>query len=149
MRVVDEVILARLANAGIDIHDGEMQLPPNDGSLRVITYKMPYAVYRTNVGDDDNRRLSGRSGRRSVYFTITYVGVDRTQTKWLGEKVRDLLQERHIPIPGHRSWLCRLEESQRIWRDDEATRPDGSPIFYGVDAYALSITLTHQESTHV
>ena len=144
MRVVDNAILAILDAAGVDIHDGEMELPDApDATRRVVSYPMPYAVYRSNVGLDDNRRLCGRSGRRSTFFTLTYVGLDRNQTKWLGEKIRDLLQEQNIPIPGHRAWFCRLEASQRIWRDDEAARPDGSPIYYGVDEYALSITLTH------
>lgn len=143
MRYVDTAILAHLRAAGLDVHDGEMEPPPRGEGVRVVKYPMPYVVYRSNVGDDDNRRLSGRSGRRSTMFTLTYVGTTPEQAKWTGEKCRDVLQEKRIPIVGRRAWLCRLEESQRIWRDDEAARPDGKPVYYGVDQYALSTTLTH------
>lgn len=139
MRVVDDVLLERFADLPFAVHDSFMDVE-NDG--QVVTYPMPYAVYYSSVGDDDNRRLSGRKGRRSVFFTLTYVGLDRNQTKWAGELLRDTLQGRRIHVPGHKTWLCELLESQRIRRDDEAVRPDGSPVFYGVDNYALSITLT-------
>lgn len=140
MRAVDDVVLAVLEGTGVTIHDG---LVTADNTSNVVTYPLPYAAYYSSVGDDDNRRLSGRSGRRSVFFSVVYVGADRNQTKWAGEKIRAVLQEKRIAVPGHKTWLCRLEESQRVRRDDDAIRPDGSPLFYGVDNYALSITLTH------
>lgn len=142
MRAVDDVLLPLIATSGVDIHDGLMLTDSTEGSP-VVTYDLPYAVYYSSIGDDDNRRLSGRRGRRSVFFTVTYVGQDRNQAKWAGEKIRALLQDKRIAVPGHKTWLCGLEESQRIRRDDDAIRPDGSPLFYGVDNYALSITLTH------
>lgn len=142
MRVVDTVILAALEATGVDIHDGYVET--TTGGSNVVSYTLPYAVFYSSIGDDDNPRMSGRKGRRSVFFTVTYVGRDRNQAKWAGEKIRDALQGRRFTIPGHRSWLCDLEESQRIRRDDDAVRPDGSPLFYGVDNYAISITLTPQ-----
>lgn len=144
MRVVDDAVLAALEATGIDIHDGLVDV---DNETNVVTYPLPYAVYYSSVGDDDNPRLSGRRGRRSVFFSLIYVGADRNQAKAAGERVRATLQDKAIPIPGHKAWLCRLEESQRVRRDDDAIRPDGSPLFYGVDNYALSITLTHQGAT--
>lgn len=124
------------------IHDGIMLTQPTEGAV-VVEYDLPYAVFYSSVGDDDNARLSGRRGRRSVFFSITYVGGDRQQAKWLGERIRDeALGGRRIAVPGHRTWLCAIEESQRVRRDDDAIRPDGSPLFYGVDEYALSITRT-------
>lgn len=141
MIAVDDVILARLAAAGVDIHDSELALDESDGDTKIVNYDLPYAVYYSNVGDDDRPRLSGRRARRSVFFSITFVGIDRQQTKWLGEKIRAALQDQPIAVEGHRTWLCQLQESQRIRRDDEAIRNDGSPLFYGVDNYALPITL--------
>jgi hypothetical protein len=140
MRVVDDVILATLEATAVTIHDG---LVDADNSTKEVTYDLPFAVYYSSVGDDDNRRLSGREGRRSVFFSITYVGLDRQQTKWAGEQIRAALQGQRLVIPGHRSWLVDLQESQRVRRDDDAIRPDGSPLFYGVDNYALSIQITH------
>lgn len=145
MRAVDDAVIATLTTGGVDLHDG---LVGADNASSVVKYDLPYAVYYSSVGDDDNPRLSGRHGRRSVFFSITYVGMDRNQAKWLGEKIRDLLQDRRIDVPGHKTWLCRLTDSgggasQRVRRDDDAIRPDGSPLFYGVDQYALPITIIH------
>lgn len=139
MRVVDDVVLAALEAANLNVHDGFVHV---DATTKTVNYPLPFVVYYSSVGDDDNPRLSGRMGRRSVFFSVTYVGLDRKQAKWAGERVRDVLQGHRFTIPGHRSWLCGLDESQRVRRDDGAARPDGSPLFYGVDNYALSITQT-------
>lgn len=140
MRVVDTAVLTALEATPVTVHDG---LVLADNTTNIVTYDVPYAVYYSSVGDDDNRRLSGRKGRRSVFFSVTYVGLTREQAKWAGEKVRAALQGKRLAIPGYRSWLCELQESQRVRRDDDAIRPDGSPLFYGVDNYALSIAITH------
>lgn len=144
MRAVDKVVLATLeAVPNLNVHDNYMEVETTDSQGRsIVTYDMPYAVYSSAVGDDDNRRLSGRERRRSVPFYITYVGLSREQAKWCGEKVRVALKGKRLMVPGYRTWLVEIEESQRVWRDDEAARPDGSPIYYGVDAYAVSITPT-------
>ena len=160
MRVVDTAVFEKLEDNGfwvpvlhqeedpapvqpedtIVVHDSLVTV---DAEGQTVVYAMPYIVYHSSVGDDDNRRLSGRHGRRSVFFSFMYVGVDRNQAKWAGEKLRGVLQDKRVTVPGHRTWLCGLDESQRIRRDDDAIRTDGSPVFYGVDNYALSITLTH------
>jgi hypothetical protein len=143
MRVVDDVVLAALEATGVTIHDGLVEV---DNSTKVVTYPLPFAVYYSSLGDedrDDNPRLVDVATRRSVFITLIYVGEDRRQAKWAGEKIRAALSDKRFVIPGYRTWKCRLEESQRIRRDDDAARPDGSPLFYGVDNYALSVTLTH------
>ena len=151
MRVVDKVILDRLnAIEGVVVHDGEMELTPDDVRRKIVSYDLPYAVYYSSVGDDDKPRKSGRRARRSVFFSITFVGGDRNQAKALGEKIRASLQDKPIAVPGHKSWLCRLADagggaSQRIRRDDEVMRPGGEPLFYGNDSYALPITLVHTD----
>lgn len=141
MRVVDEVVLARLEAGNVDIHDGDLKLPPEGVTRKTIPYDLPYAVYYSSIGSDDRRRKSGRSARRSVFFSITYIGEDRNQAKALGERIRNLLVDQPIAVPGHRTWLCQLQESQRVRRDDEVMRPDGAPLFYGVDSYDIAITL--------
>lgn len=148
MRVVDDAVLAALEATGVNIHDGLMlpDLAGNPDRPVKITYDLPYAVFYSNIGDDDdeNPRLIGRHTRRSVFFSLTIVGEDRWQVKWAGERIRTALQDTRLTIPGYRSWPIGLEESQRIRRDDDAIRSDGSPLFYGVDSYALSIALNHQ-----
>lgn len=146
MRSVDTVLLAAAAATGVTIHDGEVDA---DNTTNVVTYDLPYAVYYSSVGDDppaeENMRLTGQRGRRSVFFTFIYVGEDRTQVKWAGEKIRAALQGRRFTYAGvDKSWPVWLEESQRVRRDDDAIRPDGSPLFYGVDNYAVSIQLSHE-----
>lgn len=136
---MDNVVLAILEGTGVDVNDGIVDA---DNSGNVVTHPLPYFVYYSSIGDDDNVRLSGRKGRRSVFFSVTYVGETRDQAKAAGERARGVLQGKRLVIPGHKSWLCQLQESQRVRRDDDAIRPDGSPLFYGVDNYAVSITLT-------
>lgn len=166
MNVVDEAMFRLLEAAGMwvpALHEDDPEAAPadpdamivHDGLVAVdntsnrVAYELPYAVYYSSLGDDpeseENQRLTGRRGRRSIFWSITYVGGDRRQTKWAGQKIRDALAGRRVVVAGHRSWLIGVEESQRIRRDDDAIRPDGSPLFYGVDQYAVSITLTPQE----
>lgn len=139
MRAVDDVILPLLATTPVNIHDGFVVV---DNTTKIVTYDLPYAVYSSSVGDDDNPRLSGRKGRRSVFFSVMYVGLDRNQAKAAGEAIRNVLAGQRIAVPGYKTWLCELLESQRIRRDDDAIRPDGSPLFYGVDNYDLSLNRT-------
>lgn len=146
MRVVDEAILDRLnaAGLGFEVHDGffKLERDPVTGAL-IVPYPVPYAVYYSSIGDDDNRRLSGDHARRSVFFSFTYVGLDRWQTKGAGERIRDELLSSRLVVPDYTVGRTELLESQRVRRDDEATREDGSPLFYGVDNYAVSLALKH------
>jgi hypothetical protein len=145
MRIVDDVILGLLRaavppNAAGEprVHDG--YVPVADTDARVVTAALPYLAYFSSLGDDSNRRLSGENGRRSVFFQVTYVGEDRAQAKWAGERQRAALCDKAIVVAGHKTWRVLLGESQRIRRDDDAARPDGSPLFYGVDLYSVAIT---------
>lgn len=162
MNIVDEALFGALEDAGmwaaglheedvlepaadqLIIHDGLVGV---DNSTNIVTYRVPYGVYFSSLGDDpptpENMRLTGQRGRRSVFFSVTYVGESRWQAKHAGEEIRDAINGKRIVVPGHRSWRVGLEESQRIRRDDDAVRPDGSPLFYGVDNYAVSIVLNY------
>lgn len=139
MRVVDTAVLQRLAEAGLTVHDGVV--PVSDADARVVTVELPYCVFLSGVGDDDQPRLSGRNGRRAVYFQVTYVGASRVQAKWVGERSRAALVTHRLVVPDARSWPTVLDESQRIRRDDDAVQPDGAPLFYGVDTYSAAITI--------
>lgn len=149
MRAVDDAVLTILRGiGGLDVWDGFMLPDPvttseyNTGGRKVVPYDVPYLVYYSSIGDLAGRRLSGRRTRQAVYFSVNSVGLDRNQVKWAGEKARGVLEGHRIPVAGHQSWLCSLEVSTRIFRDDDAIRPDGSPLFYGRDDYALSVTIT-------
>lgn len=144
MRVIDEVLLDVLAEAlppvggESRVHDG--LVPVDDPDAKIISATLPYLAYYSSLGDDSNPRVAGYKARRSMFFQITYVGVDRNQAKWAGELQRAALADKVFTIPGRKSWRVLLGESQRIRRDEDAARPDGSPLFYGVDLYSLAVT---------
>lgn len=154
MRAVDDVILARLGDlvagqkyryfrnaVGVTIHDGLFDARPDSG-LVVVSYPLPYAVFYSSVGDDDEvnaQRLSADITRDSVFFSFTYVGLDRNQAKWAGERIRAQMKRWRPTVAGYRTEIVRRLESQRVRIDDEAVRPDGSPLFYGVDNYAVGV----------
>ena len=138
MRVVDTAVLATLKAANVNVMDGFV-IPVGVGT-KVVDYPVPYAVYYSNTGDRDNPRLTGRGRRDDVFFSITYVGLNREQAKWCGEKVRAALVGKRLTISGRKTWLVRVVESQRVRRDDDAVRPDGAPLFYGVDNYSVAVT---------
>jgi hypothetical protein len=135
VRIVDDAILG--IDYGVPIHDGYV---PSDSSGQTVTYPLPYAVYYSSVGDEHTPRLSGGYTRTAVFFSITYVGATRDQAKWAGELIRGQLSCLRLTLEDRRTWLVELDESQRVRRDDDAIRPDGLPLFYGVDNYAVSIT---------
>lgn len=142
MIVVDDAVLARLrSNPNLNVHDGLVLARKDPLAPVVVTLPLPYIVYASAIGDDDDEtsRLSGRRMRRSVPLYLMYVGLDREQTKACGQAARILLERWVPPIPTYRPRPVKLEESQRVRRDDDAVRPDGSPLFYGNDAYAVSI----------
>lgn len=138
MLAVDDDLLAKLATTGLDVNNSFVDIST---AGNVVSYPLPYLVYHSSLGDDANPRLDGRNRRRSVFFTVMYVGVSPEEAKWAGEKVRAALLGKRVTVAGAKSWLIVLEESQRVRRDDDAIRPDGSPLYYGVDNYAVSITL--------
>lgn len=161
MRVIDTALLGevgrgqdadhrdRLALGGLI--GGDPRLPVWEGETGIdgvvdtkqpVTYEVPFATYTSAVGDDDNPRLTGRKVRRSVPFYLTYVGTTVEQTKWAGERLRLKLQRKRLVIPGYRLWPIQLEVSDRIRPDFNVMRPDGSPLYYGIDEYAVSIMLT-------
>lgn len=140
MRDVDDAVLA-VANAidGLNIHDGLLVIDPN---TKIVTYDVPYAVYYSGFGNEFTPRLTGRTTMVDVPFRFTTVGLSREQVKWGMERLRSALVGRRLVLAGRRTWLIKLDESQTVFRDDDAIRPDGSPLFYGVDIYSVQVTKT-------
>ena len=162
MKAVDDAILAltgfkRMVNGQLvqqagtlglsfDVWDGESHIKrlPGEGNPLpvVIELDTPFAVYGSSVGTDSNPRLSGDHARRSKLFTFMYVGDTREQAIATGEDLAAAFRRRRLVVEGHKTWLVTLQESQRVWRDNEAVRRNGDPLFYGVDIYAVGATLT-------
>lgn len=145
MRVIDDALLALLAGTGLDVNVARVDV---DNSGVTVTYPTPYLVYTSSLGDDrheENSRLSGDRGRLSVFFSVMYVGDTFEQAKAAGEKLRAALHRKRVSGAGiTKSWLIGLEESQRIRRADDAIHPDDHPLFYGVNNYAVSVTLNSE-----
>lgn len=137
MRAVDTAVLAALEATGIETHDSIVIV---DAATNTVNYPLPFLVYYSSIGSGARRRLHGRTTWRSVYFQVIYVGADRNQTKWAGEKARAALEGKRLTVPGHNVGLVSIEESHTVFRDDDAIRPDGSPLFYGRDYFALPLT---------
>lgn len=141
MRAADEAILDLLATTGIDVNPWIVDA---DNTTNVVTYPVPYLVYESSVGDDEHKstaRMSGPGDKRSVFFSLAYVGETGNQAKWAGELARAALRRQRVTGTGIRaSGLIRLEESQRVRRDDDAIRPDGTPLYRGVDLYSVVVT---------
>ena len=108
------------------------------GEPVVVRYPLPYVTYTSNVGDVSNRRLAKRHGRHSDFWSLMFIGRTREQANEMGQRCRNVLLDLRPDIPGYRFWPVALEESQRIYRDDDAIAPDGKPLFYGVDNYAVA-----------
>lgn len=144
MRAVDTVVLARLAALPFDVHDGDYDGRPTAGPPYVVETALPYGMFYSSVGDDDEdtRRLSGLPSRDSVFWSITYVGLSREQAKYAGEKIRGRFRRWRPIVSGYRCELVQVLESQRVRRDDDAVNPDGKPLFYGVDNYAVGVRPT-------
>lgn len=119
-----------------------------DNHTKVVTYDLPYVVYSSSYGDDDTLRNRRRT-RRSVFVALKYVGESPDQVKWAIERVRGRLQDQRVPLEGHRVWPIRLLLSTRVWRDDDAIRPDGSPLFYADEQYEFPMTLSVFQSNPV
>lgn len=142
MRAVDNALLTLIRATGVETFQTYVTV---DNSGNTVEYPLPYATYMSSIGDDHVQRNSGHYGWRSVYFTVMYVGITPEQAKWAGEKIRLALYRKRVSGTGiGASGLIALEESQRVRRDDDILRPDGKPVFYGVDNFAVPVRLNKE-----
>jgi hypothetical protein len=145
MRYADDAILAYLRTPDIlppvggedRVHDGYVETDDPEG--KIISATLPYLAYLSNLGDDTTRRLNGYNSRRSKFFQTTYVGDSREQAMLAGERIYAGMADKRIPGLPENAGKCILLDSQRIRRDDDAARPDGSPLFYGVSTWSIAL----------
>jgi hypothetical protein len=148
-REVHDPVTDELDNTGLPVVAAVQDLRrsdadrPDDPGQGHLTYPVPFATY---IVVDRRRRPAATVRarvRRSVFFSFTYVGETRTQAKWAGELLRARLKNHRPVLLGHKCWPISILTggSQRVRRDDAVMRPDGSPLFYGIDDYAVSITI--------
>ena len=126
----DADILTLLAGADLNVHDGYINA---DETTKVISVSLPYVVFYSTPGYDNDLRFFGAGGR-VVEFQVTGVGATREQAKWALDKARDALNRQRL----NGSVIRRSDDNAMVRRDDDYTRPGGGPLFYGVDRYGVA-----------
>lgn len=144
--LVDDAVLSLLRAVSVAV---AAQVPPgylgvfdsyvtdSDENDKTISAPTPYLVLYSSLGDPDGHSLAGPAGVTVQEFQVTYVGKDRRQAVWAGEKARTALRDVRLgSVP--RNPVIRLSnDTLLVRRDDTWTRPDGGPLFYGADRYSL------------
>jgi len=128
----DSDILALLEAADLNVHDGYIKA---DEAAKVISVALPYVVFYSSPGYDNDNRLGGVAAGRVVEFQITGVGATREQAKWALEKARTTLNRQRLDG----AVIRRSDDNALVRRDDDYTRPGGGPLFYGVDRYGVAV----------
>lgn len=129
----DDDLLALLnAIANLDAYDGFVEA---DETEKVISVPLPYVVFYSTPGYDNDERLCGGVGGRVLEFSVTGVGVDRWQAKWALDQARSVLNRRRL----NGNLIRRSEDNESVRREDTYTRPGGDPLFYGIDKYAVAV----------
>lgn len=128
----DAAVLAILDTLPHEVYRGKVDV---DEDAKEIGVPLPYLVYWTTPGYDNDARFDGRANGRVLEFQLTSVGVSPEQAKALLDKARALINRKRIGKS-----LCKRDvDNQPIRREDAYTRPGGAPLFYGVDRYSLPI----------
>lgn len=113
------------------VYDGLVEV---DETEKVILVPLPYIVFWSTPGYDNNGRFCGQVGDRVNEFQLTGVGEDRRQAKWVLDQARSVLSRKRI----NGNLIKRSDDNLQVRREDEFTRPGGEPLFYGVDRYAVA-----------
>lgn len=130
----DDDILELLTDAGLNVYDGFIQVDTED---KVITAALPYVVFYSSPGYDNDERFSYAVGGRVIEFQVTGVGVTREQAKWVLDKARAVLNRQRLASG---EMIRRFDDNAPVRRDDDYTRPGGKPLFYGVDKYGVAVS---------
>lgn len=130
----DASLLALLkAVPHLNVYDGFVV---TDASAKVVSVPLPYVVFYSSPGYDNDERQCGGVGGRVVEFQITAVGESREQAKDALDKARSVLSRKRL----NGNLIRRSDDNQQVRRDDDFTRPGGGPLFYGVDRYAVAVS---------
>lgn len=113
------------------VYDGFVEV---DETEKVILVPLPYIVFWSTPGYDNNERFCGSVGDRVNEFQLTGVGEDRTQAKWVLDQARAVLSRKRL----NGALIRRSDDNQLVRRNDNFTHVGGGPLFFGVDRYAVS-----------
>ncbi|WP_232676676.1 hypothetical protein [Nocardioides sp. R-C-SC26] len=135
----DDVVLGvlRSAHANLEVYDGDVRLSDADRLAKVISVPLPYLVFHSAPGSDRAQSLAGTSGARLLTFRVTFVGGSREEAKAASEIAEGVLKEQVLSFPAGERLVTRTDNNLPVRRDDAWTRPQGKPLFYGVDEYVV------------
>lgn len=143
--LIDDEILALLAVSPFHLYDAGAVATPNaifegypqaDETEKIIAVPLPYLVYVTTPGFDNDLRQCGDVAGRVLEFQIAAIGEAQWQAKWALDHARAVLSRRRLG----RALIRRSPDNLYVRRESEFTRPDGGPLFHGVDRYAVAIS---------
>jgi|SRR5699024_1042426 len=132
MTADDELLAMLRARPLLTVYDGFVDV---DESAKVINVPLPYVVFYSSPGFDNDARFSGQVGGRVLEFQITGVGRDRRQAKWVLDEARSALSRKRL----RGNLIMRDDDNLPVRRDDDYSRPGGKPVFYGVDIYTVAV----------
>ena len=120
-----------LTDLPVTLYEG--QVPDEPG--------FPYALFNMDTGRGGDRRLSGRTARRTFDFMVTSVGLTPQSVRVIADQVMDRLLDVRPQVAGFRSGLIRHVTSIPVRPDtdvrDIATRLH--PMF-SVDTFSFRST---------
>ena len=114
------------------VYDGYVKA---DESAKVISVALPYLVFYSGTGRDNDARQSGQVAGRVKGFRIIGVAATPEQAEWVLDRGRDMLSRKRL----NGNLIIRTDGTDEARRDDDYTRPGGDPLFYGVDLYAVAV----------
>ena len=132
MSTDDDLIAMLEAVPNLNVHDGYVDA---DEAAKVISVTLPYVVFYSTPGYDNDARHCGGVGGRVVEFQITGVGGTREQAKWALDKARTVLSRQRL----NGNLIIRADDNPSVRRDDDYTRPGGLPLFYGIERYGVAV----------
>jgi hypothetical protein len=92
----------------------------------------------SSFGDDSEPRVNGRNAQREKFFRLYVAGISREQVVGALCQLRAFLEGHRLVLgDGRRPGIINVDSSPIIFRDDGAVRPDGRPIFAGLDNYTV------------
>lgn len=132
MSADDDLLTMLRAVANLNVYDGYVDA---DEAQHVISVPLPYVVFFSSPGYDNNKRLAGGVNGRVLEFTITGVGGTREQAKWAMDKARGALSRKRL----NGNLIIRDDNNDPVRREDDFSQPGGLPLFYGIDKYGVAV----------
>ena len=113
------------------VYDGYVK---TDESAKVVSVELPYLVFYSGTGRDNDVRQSGQVAGRVKKFRIMGVAATPEQAEWVLERGRDMLSRKRL----NGNLIIHTAGDDEA-RQDDYTRPGGLPLFICVDRYEVAV----------